>query len=99
MEAIVARPEVPIEDRQIHELLIGLDEGIFRVFRGEQATTQVGALQPLPERLADRLLVIDDEDGLLGSVNFRHDGNLDSSGMSEPQPYSPRTTPREMPRA
>ncbi len=63
LQAVVAGPEVPVEDGQVDGVLIGLEQGGLGVGRGQDAAAQVGSFEPFPERLAHRLLVIDDEDG------------------------------------
>ena len=67
LQAVGARSEVPVEDGKVDGVLVGLDEGFLGIRRGENETAEVRAVQPFAEGLADRLLVIDDQDGVIGT--------------------------------
>ncbi len=64
LQAVVAGAEVPVEDGQVDGVLVGLAQGGLGVGGGEDAAVEVGPLEPLAEGLADRLLVVNDQDGL-----------------------------------
>ena len=73
LQAVVAGPEVPVEDGQVDGLLVGLEQGGLGVGGGQDPAAEVGAFEPFAEGAANRVLVVHDQDGFGGQVARRHD--------------------------
>src|SRR5579875_699188 len=62
LQAIVAGPQVPVKNGEVDGMLIGLDQGGFGVCCRQDATIELGAVEPFAEGPAHRLFVFDNQD-------------------------------------
>ena len=67
VQAIVARTQGPVENRQVDGVLVGQRQGRLRVVGGEDVAIEPGTDEPFTEGPPHRLFVIDNQNGLSGA--------------------------------
>ena len=71
-QAVIAGAQIPIEDRQIDDVLVGQHQGSLGIGSRQDPAVESRFLEPFAKGLSDRLLVIDDQDGIGRVINRRH---------------------------